>query len=123
MKRDMVLIREILLKLESYPTDDEIKNIELKDYSPEEIIYHIYLLNDAGLICAEILHGLGTKAPTGYNIFGVTWAGHEFLDACREKGRWEKAMKIAGEMSSISFDILKLTLTQLMTKDLCKFIG
>jgi len=114
MKRDMDLIRKILLKLEEFLTDDDIEKIQLDGYSPEQIIYHVFLLEEAGLIRAKILFGSGTTAPVDYVIFGLTWAGHDFLDACREEGRWEKAKDVFRQAGGVSFDIAKEVLVRLM---------
>jgi hypothetical protein len=114
MKRDMDLIRKILFKIESFPSDDDIEPIVLEGYTPEQINYHVYLIHEAGLIRGHILYGHGTVAPQSYVIFGLTWAGHDFLDACRDDSRWNKAKEIVTRMGgSVTFDALKSILVQL----------
>jgi hypothetical protein len=50
-----------------------------------------------------------------WNINGLTWAGHEFLEASRDDSRWNKAKKIISEKTgSFSFEILKSILMDLM---------
>jgi len=45
----------------------------------------------------------------------MTWAGHDFLDACRDEGMWQKAKSIIGEqMKSAPFDVLKTVLVNLI---------
>jgi hypothetical protein len=48
-------------------------------------------------------------------IKGLTWTGHEFLEASRDDSRWNKAKKIITEKTgSFSFEILKSILMDLM---------
>jgi len=124
MKRDMDLIRKILIQLESYSTNDDIRPIELEGYSHEQIAYHVYLLKDANLILATILFDGGSVAPKDYSIFGLTWAGHDFLDACRDEGRWNKAKQMAAKLGSgVTFDVMKTLLVQIMTSQIPTLIA
>jgi hypothetical protein len=120
----MDLIRKILFQIESYPSDDDIGSIELEEHSEEQIKYHVYLIHEAGLIRGHILYGLGTVAPQDYVIFGLTWAGHDFLDACRDESRWNKAKQMASRMGgSVTFDVMKSLLVQLMMSQIPALIA
>ena len=51
MKRDMDLIRELLLKIEDHdPNSSSYDSIEIEGHSPREICEHVRLLESAGLI-------------------------------------------------------------------------
>ena len=53
MKRDMDLARLILLKIEQTADDPRSWiNLEVPDYTPAEVSYHVMILNEAGLIDA-----------------------------------------------------------------------
>jgi hypothetical protein len=123
MKRDMDLIRKILLQLENVASDDDINIIEIEGFSHDQIAYHIYLLHDAGLIRAHILMGFGTAAPKNYSIFGLTWAGHDFLDASRDEGRWIKAKVVINEMKGASFEIIKTVLVEIMKSQMTTILS
>ncbi|MDD4254082.1 MAG: DUF2513 domain-containing protein [Methanofollis sp.] len=115
MKRDMDLIRQILLKIEEYDGDSEIHNLPVENCSHEEITYHVYLLLDAKLIEGHISYGMDTVKPAGYAIYRMTWAGHDFLDACRDEGRWQKAKKIIDKnLKGASFNIINMLLEEIM---------
>src|SRR5208337_4079787 len=114
MKRDMDLIREILLAIESYPESDSYNlNLSFPGHSEDEVSYHCRLLLDARMIdaiCIQVNMG-----PDQWMIKGLTWAGHEFLEASRDDSRWNKAKKIILEKTgSFSFEILKSILMDLM---------
>lgn len=111
MKRDMDLVRKILLKVEMNQSANDIVEVHIDGYSEDQIAYHIAILTEAGLL--ENIHN-GRIVPV--NITSrLTWAGHDFLDACRDEGRWQEAKKIIEEkVRGASFDIIKLVLTRIM---------
>ena len=111
MKRDMELARKILFALEACdnawgPCDD----MEIAGYSQQEVAYHVKLLCQADLIEAEDVSSMG---PEGFSWIpsGLTWEGHEFLEAARDDTRWNKTMKTVQEKAGgLIFDVLKETL-------------
>jgi len=118
MKRDMDLIRKILLDLENNPPEKLINRLYIVGYSREQINYHLYLMMQAGFI-----EGYDV---TTHNSFGteirpqqLTWAGHDFLDACRDEGIWvkakEKLKSIGGE---VPIEVFKVLLIEIMKKQL-----
>jgi len=114
MKREMDLIREILLAIEAHPESNAYDlNLSFADHSEDEVSYHCRLLVDAKLIDADCS---GIVGPFDlWEIKGLTWAGHEFLEASRDDSRWNKAKKIISEKTgSFSFEILKSILMDLM---------
>ncbi|WP_264173176.1 DUF2513 domain-containing protein [Burkholderia sp. AU30198] len=102
----MDLIRELLLKLEALPMRPEgiviIKandaEVQVGDYSEDQIGYHLALIREAGLI----------DAPGGGRMGGVTfrrlsWAGHDFLDSIRSPDVWNKTK--AGALAAGGFTV------------------
>ena len=117
MKRDMDLIRKILLEIGQNESDNDLQEIRIEFYSDEEIAYHAYLLEKAGLIDATVSFGWGTVKPTGYSIRRLTWQGHDFLDACRNEGVWIKAKeKLKSLGGEVSLDVVKTVLIEIITK-------
>jgi hypothetical protein len=114
MKRDMDLVRKILLKLEdtSYPEPDYKFTIE--GFCNDDISYNVMLLSEANLIEAMNTSALGYFKWIPRRL---TWAGHEFLDAARDNNRWEAAKKLIVEKGgNLAFDVIKSVLISLMTK-------
>src|SRR5450432_1997113 len=89
MKRDMDLIRTILLEVEK-STSPGGRQIKLPDHSREELYYNAQLAQDAGLIDARFAPG-----STDFHVLRLTNAGHEFLEAARNDTLWAKAKEIA----------------------------
>ena len=111
MKRDMDLIREILLQVKARPTAQSIDLVELPGHEQEEISYHVKLLADAGYLEA---HDLRTMGPDGFRFApsALTNEGHDFLDAARSNTVWEstkaKLLEIGG---SAPLDVFRGILT------------
>ena len=119
MKRDLDLIRKILLKVEDSNVDEALTNIKIEGYENDEIAYNLSLLKNAGYIEGEILYEMGSVVPSAYMIFGMTWIGHDFLDACRNEGIWAKAKeKIRAIGEDVPLDVFKAVLIDIMTKQL-----
>jgi len=113
MKRDLELIRQMVLAIEDAPGWAP-RELTIDGYTCEEIRYHAYLLIDARLAEGFDTTNLGSPAPEAM-IRNLTWAGHEFAEAARDESRWKKAMGIVGEKGgSITLDILTQLLGSLM---------
>ena len=107
MKRNMDLIRVLLLRLEEHGHLDGVAG-----YTPEQIAYHVFLLEGADLVTQEIYTNIYLN-DSMLNGMQITWAGHEFLDATRSISVWEKAKKVAlNKTGAISFEVLKAILVQ-----------
>jgi hypothetical protein len=85
MKRDMDLIRAILLEVEKSTSPGGCQ-IKVPGHSPEELYYNAQLAQEAGLIEASFLDN-----SSAFHVLRLTYAGHEFLDAARNDTLWVKA--------------------------------
>lgn len=102
MKRDMDLIRKILLWMEE--NDDH--EIEIEGYSDDQVGHHCYLLMKAGLIEAADSSAMDSFAPTAIPL-SITWAGHEFLDSAKDNKIWAAAKeKVIGPAGGVAFAVL-----------------
>lgn len=107
MKRDMELIRNILIKIED-EVDNTVKhNISIDGYSMEQVAYHCSLLYDGNLI-----NDYAARYADGkLYIFGVgrlTWEGHEFLDKIKSDTIWNKTKDIVIKKGlPLAIDVLK----------------
>lgn len=111
MKRDMDLVRNILIKIEQNENDDFYRNtFSIAGYDQTTVDYHILLLKEAGLLDAHI-------SESEQGIFAqpirLTWSGHEFIDAARNDTIWEQTKKMfKGKVESIPYEVLKLILLE-----------
>jgi len=113
MKRDMELIRKLVLKLEDAPTSFAPGNLSVEGYTHEQIGYHAYLMIQAGLATGADVQTMGSSGHIGI-LTGLTWAGHEFADSARDEKRWKQAMGIVQQKGgSVTLSVLTDLLTTL----------
>ena len=108
MKRDMELIRNILLSMESAPPEVPFKLDSLVNGTTSTAILHrhLQLLAEAEFIQAIESQTIGPKAPQVRPI-RITWKGYDFLDASRDEGTWRKSMQLVKDkVGSVSVDVL-----------------
>ena len=106
MKRDLNLIRKLVLMVEDAPTAWAPK-LTVEDYSESQVGYHAHLLIEAGLARGVDVTTLVSEGPQAL-ITSLTWAGHEFAELARDDDRWNKAMSsITGGAQAITFEALK----------------
>jgi hypothetical protein len=103
MKRDMDLIRLLLLQVEG----DEKAAEKVKTYPELEVVYNAKLLVDAGLVDGDVAD-TGDIKTTGVVMTDLTWAGHDFLDAARDDTIWKKAKQnVMKPAAAYTFEIVK----------------
>lgn len=80
MKRDMDLVRLILLKIEEQDVNDpSVDAIEIEGFSTRIVLEHVRLLESAGMI-----------SDTFYDVAGnasaqrITRSGYDYLDTVRD---------------------------------------
>lgn len=112
MKRDMDLIRKILLAIEESPTGYAPSPLVIPPYSEQEIGFNALLAIEHGLVTGEDVTGLG-GTPEGIP-FRLTAAGFDFLDAARDDTRWNTAKAtVAEKAGSVSLGVLTEILKRL----------
>ena len=115
MLRDMDLVKDILIELGNNTpgTSYNSENFEIPGHDPEEVHFHLYLLEQAGLIEAHDATGMGSQGPEMIPLW-LTWNGYEFLEAASNEGIWEKAKGVLKEQGlGTSFDLMKTLLVKL----------
>jgi hypothetical protein len=116
MKRDMDIVRHLLLWVESDRTHQFPSEV-----TREALAYHAQLMIDAGLIEGTVHYSSrrGVRIPEAFHIQRLTWAGHDFLEAARNDTVWHTAKeKILKSGAAWTFDILKEILKSLARQQL-----
>jgi len=96
MTRDMDLFRAILLSVEAQPTGKHWAAVPLLDHSHEDVVAHVRLVADAGLVEARFVSPVNNDVGV---VLRITNDGYDFLEASRQPTFWEKAkqhLKSAG---------------------------
>ena len=101
-KRDLEIIRALLLRAEEAPLDEGefvYGMVDFMDAVTEAEAYHLILMRDAGLV-------EGRDANLG--LFRITNSGHDYLDTIRNEGVWVKTKQIvAAEGGSMALELVK----------------
>ena len=112
MKRDLDLLRDILLRIEDAESDLENQAFYDLSDNPRTIGFHIRLLIDAGFISAIDISSKG--APDYFIIQRLTFAGCEYLDSVRSTTIWEQAkQKLSSISGGASLDVITALCTDL----------
>lgn len=118
MRRDMELVRKILLFLQNsqgnheryYDNEDGTYSlIPIEGYSKDQVDYHLTIMKEADLIKGNL--------PMGDNVLithigaRLNWNGHEFLESFSNERVWQRTkenIKNKGlEVGSVPFEVLK----------------
>ena len=103
VKRDLDLVRHILLFVESNSGPTTFLTVQIEGYSQDVVNYHVFLLMEAKFI-------LGTEPPLKHAmvvVTGLTSKGHDYLDAIRSDKVWEHTKKLIEPLGSVAMGTLK----------------
>lgn len=117
MKRDMDLVREILLHV-SESNESVDASVFIDNHNDlDKIIYTIDIMKEAGFIKASIQKAF----PNNYisaSIKSITWSGHDLLDSIRSEKVWKEVKKVVSKVAiSTSVGVVK-TLAENISKEM-----
>jgi hypothetical protein len=106
MKRDMDLVRDLLLKIEASEDETSLSDLVSEENEREyaAAVYHLrMLIEEVGLV-----RGINVSSNDGYDWIDLelTWQGHEFLETVRDPETWRKAKEGANKIGSFAIDVL-----------------
>lgn len=127
MKRNINLIKDILLKVEEDPNIqcafDLGSNPILTDYTALEITYHIQLIIESGYLKGKLIIPEDSEEAI-IAFVELTWEGHEFLQVLKDKEVLSKVLSLTKEgFTSLSFDLVKSLTKQLIQTKAQKYLG
>jgi len=121
MKRDMDLIRDILIRIEDDPQMDGTRefyfnnaaDMGFPNCSDDDLAYNFSLLVDEGFIDG------GRTAFYPLIARRLTWNGHEFLDNIKNANIWAKTKERLKGLSSVALHIV----ASVAEDEVKKFLG
>lgn len=106
MKRDIDLIREILLRVEAMEHRRDNLDLAIEGYEEVEVDYNLDLLIREGFINGKSSWSLNHTLWATIN--GLEWEGHDLLDAIRSESILNRAKsQLASQLPSVPLAILK----------------
>lgn len=113
MKRDMDLIRRILIHVEA--ADSVLDDLKVHGYDDSTVLAHVQLMSEADLLKAAVLTDVDHSPLRIASIWGITWNGYEFLDSARDEGVWRKAKSVASKKGiELPFSVLQSMLESIV---------
>lgn len=120
MKRDLDLIRSILMEVEETPLGHPVSDLEFEAIDPKIIVEHVRILKEAGLIEAELASAFneyGVLEVLDYQIERLTWEGHDFIANARNQTIWKRTRALIEEKGGdVSFGVLRGLLTNIASQ-------
>ena len=107
MKRDMELVRKILLFVEKIDNTVRLEPLEIEGYSHDAIDHHTRILIEQGYLREK---GGISFSMDGISVGGgaMTYEGHDFLDAARNETIWRKITdQVGSTVGSTSIAVIK----------------
>ena len=116
MKRDMDLIRLILLELEKSDPHD-VFCPDISGYQDKEINYHLELLISAGLVTGDMNYAWGMRSSP---VVRLEMEGHDLLDNIRTDTIWTKTKTFLGSkgVTTVSVEVLKTAAQYILKREL-----
>lgn len=111
MKRDLNLVREILLHFENVDKPRvSIKSLVFEGHSAEAIAFHVELMKEAELLDHLVDRpnlGIGRPSMVSFDM-GIrpTMKGYDFLDSVRDPEIWRQTKSAANKVGGATFDFI-----------------
>lgn len=116
MKRDMELVRKILLAMEASDKNNFTlpSHPQIEGYKSDQIEYHMRIMANANLLhyekeieVQEINTGgmIPHKSKWTYERFYLDWRGHEFIETIRDDTQWNKVKETMTKAGGFIFDL------------------
>ena len=116
MKRDMEVIRKVLLAIEEQYEDVAIYDLKVEDLGMKTIAYHCNLLYNAGYVNDYKAQYVESELYS-FGVSSLTWEGHEFLDKIRDDSIWNKTKEqIAKKGLPMVIDVVKDIATSVISE-------
>lgn len=107
MRRDMDLVRSILMQVEAADGPLDMGDMDPCGHTEEKVAYHIELMAQRGLVSATVRRAYG-GAVMLCRVDALTWDGRDMLDAVRSERVWARARRaIADSVGTATFDVVK----------------
>ena len=110
MKRDIDLVRSILIYVENAADEVDADEMATERWPIETVAYHVRLMAHHGLVDvsrdARDMNGNTIELT----VAGITWDGQDYLDSIREAKVWGRVKKaLAGTVGSTTLDVVRQT--------------
>ena len=117
MKRDMDLVRKILLEMSEHVHGHAPDYLAIGGYTEEQVAYHCFILDEAGLIKASNTTSDDSLSPEAIPL-RLTWSGHEFIENAKNDGVWTQTKAVVSKVGDVSFSVWANVLSKVIEQNL-----
>ena len=115
MKRDMDLVRLILLEIEKKYVSTAIFDLNIEGYDMATVAYHCKIMHEAGLL-SDYKAQYADDTICFFFFFSLTWEGNDYLDKVRDNTIWKKTKDVITQKGlPLVFDTIKTISTAFIT--------
>ena len=86
MKRDLDLVRQLMLQIEALPAAPPVQ-YRMSEIEDPILLAHLEMLIEAGLVNGRISRSQGARGDV-ISVSGLTWQGHEWTEMVRSQSVW-----------------------------------
>lgn len=126
MKRDMDLVRALLLRIESWdiPPGGAVSNlfatdpeVQIDGYADNAVDYHLELLIDSGLVEGSC------NIERRFRIHKLTPAGHDLVESIRDPAIWSETKEGVKKAGGFTVELLRDLAKGLIKTQIAKHTG
>ncbi|BAK45582.1 DUF2513 domain-containing protein [Eggerthella sp. YY7918] len=108
MKRDMNLVRTLLIEIEGADSQIIFTDASIDGYTLNDIAFHIELMDSHGLLFGANTQYTSSGRAVNATVEGLSWDGFDYLDAIRSPKVWSKASNaIRDTVGETSLGVIK----------------
>lgn len=110
MKRDLDLVRSILIRVENADDEVDADAMATERWPREMVAYHVRLMEHHGLLDVSQDFRDMNGDTIELTVAGITWSGQDYLDSIREPKVWDRVKKtLASTVGSTTLDVVRQT--------------
>lgn len=123
MKRDMDLVRHVLMTVERAESEVQIDGLVVDGkWHLAMVAYHVELMSAQGLVDAQVYHA--GDAVVGGAVTALTWDGADYLDAIRDDAVWRRTKDVVRKsVGSTTMDVIKQAAVMVATSAIKSSLG
>jgi hypothetical protein len=106
MKRDLDLVRQLMLQIEALPASPPVQ-YRAGEVEDPVLLKHLEMLIAAGLVSGKISQSHGSRGDV-ISISGLTWDGYEWVEMVRSQAVWNEIKTTLMERAgAVTFELTR----------------
>ena len=117
MKRDMDLVRQIMLNIEDRPAGPPV-HFRMDEVEDRVLLGHLEMMIAAGLVTGKITQPHGARGSM-IIVGDLSWEGHEWIETVRDQSVWDETSDtLMANGGAFTFELAKAVATRILRRKL-----